>query len=433
MEAKLEKIENSEAYISVKVDADQMEDGLQKAYLKVVKKVNLPGFRKGKVPRHILEAHFGKEVLYEDAMEIILPKAYEAAVKKLELETIASPEIENLDIEEGLFKFNARIAVRPEFELAEFDELKVTIPKIEVTDEDIENRLEEIRSRYAELKEKTDEPAENGDTVYIDFEGFIDGEAFEGGKGEDYPLELGSNTFIEGFEEQLIGVKKGEKKDINVTFPESYHASEFAGKNALFKIEVKKIETKIKRVLDDEFAQEVSQFDTIEQFKLNLRESMEKMAEHQKKEVTKEKVIAKALEKCNIVVAEAAIKEQQQKMRHQFEQRLMMQGIMFDQYLQANNITEEDVINNLKPEAEHILKSNFMLEKLVEKEGFTATDEEIDKQIETVVKDSQYQMSLEQAKERFADMRGNIGYGIKLDKAVNYLLDKAEIEEENDE
>jgi trigger factor len=327
MEAKVEKIENSEAYIKVIVDAEQMEKGMEKAYKQLVKKVNIPGFRKGRVPRPILEAHLGKEALYQDAMEFVIPAAYQEAVDKLNIQAIASPEFENIDIEDGLFKFDARVAVKPDIKLGNLEGLEISIPKFEVTEEHVDERLKVVQESYAQLQEKTDKPAENGDKLVIDFEGFIDEVPFPGGKGENYSLELGANVFVPGFEEQLIGVMTGEEKEVKVTFPEDYHADEVAGKEAVFKVKVNKIETKVLRALDDEFAQEVSQFDTMSELRQDLKESMQKMGEHQKKEAIKEAVIAKALERCEIPLAESVVREQIEKMKNQLEERMKMQGV----------------------------------------------------------------------------------------------------------
>ena len=291
MEAKLEKIENSEAYIAFEVDAEKFEEGLEKAYRKVVKQVSIPGFRKGRVPRPLLEAHYGKEILYQDALEEIVPEAYEEALGQLDIKALAQPEIDIDEIEDGKpIKIQARVAVKPEFELGDLEGLEVSVPYFQVTDQDVANSLEDMQARYTKLSEKNEEPAEMGDTLEIDFEGFIEGEAFPGGQGEDYPLELGSNTFIPGFEEQLVGLKVGESKDVEVTFPEDYHVEDLAGKDVVFKVNVKKIETKIMRDLDDDFAQEVSSFDTLAELRDDIKANLEKAAATQKQELIKREV-----------------------------------------------------------------------------------------------------------------------------------------------
>jgi len=432
VEAKLEKIENSEAYIAIEVDAEKFEEGLEKAYRKVVKQVGIPGFRKGRVPRPLLEAHYGKEILYQDALETIVPEAYEQALEQLNIKALAQPEFDLDEIEDGKpFKFQARVAVKPEFELGNLEGLEISIPYFQVTDQDVDNRLEEMRSRYAELSEKTEEPAEIGDTLEIDFEGFIDEEAFPGGQGSDYPLELGSNTFIPGFEEQLVGLKFGESKDVQVTFPEDYHAEDLAGKEAIFKVEVKKIETKKMRELDDDFAQEVSSFDSLIELREDIKTNLETMSDKRRQELIKQEVLAQALGQCDIPAADAVVNAQLDRMLEQFGQRMAAQGLSLEQYFQFTGSNPEAFYSELRPEAERIVKTNFMLEKIAEEKGFTVTDEEIDKQIETIAKDMG--LELEKAKERLNVLRDELQESMKIDKAIEYLVDNAVITEKKDE
>ena len=432
MEAKLEKIENSEAYIAIEVDAEKFEEGMEKAYRKVVKQVGVPGFRKGRVPRQLLEAHYGKEILYQDALEVIIPEAYEEALEQLNIKALARPEFDIDEIEDGKpFKFQARVAVKPEFELGNFEGLEISIPYFQVTDQDVDNRLEEMRSRYAELSEKNEEPAETGDILEIDFEGFIDGEAFEGGQGNDYPLELGSNTFIPGFEDQLVGLKLGESKDVQVTFPEDYHAEDLAGKEAIFKVEIKKIETRKMRDLNDEFAQEVSSFDSLAELREDIKSNLEKMTEKRKRDLINQEVLAQALEKCDIPAADAVVNAQLDRMLEQFGQRMAAQGLSLEQYFQFTGSNPEAFYSELRPEAERIVKTNFMLEKIVEEKGFTITDEEIDNEIEKMAKDMG--LELEIARERLNDLRDQLQENMKIDKAIEYLVDNAVITEKEDE
>ena len=432
MEAKLEKIENSEAYIAIEVDAEKFEEGMEKAYRKVVKQVGVPGFRKGRVPRPLLEAHYGKEILYQDALEVIVPEVYEEALEQLNIKALAQPEFDIDEIEDGKpFKFQVRVAVKPEFELVNLEGLEISIPYFQVTDQDVDNRLEEKRSRYAELSEKTEEPAEIGDTVEIDFEGFIDGEAFPGGQGSDYPLELGSNTFIPGFEEQLVGLKVGESKDVQVTFPADYHAEDLAGKDTVFKVNVKKIETKKMRELDDEFAQEVSQFDSLAELREDIKSGLEKMTEARKQEFIKQEVLAQAVGKCDIQAADAVVSVQLDRMLEQFGQRMAAQGLSLEQYFQFTGSNPEAFYTELRPEAERIVKTNFMLEKIVEEKGFTISDEEMNKQIENMAKD--LGLELEKAKETLTNLRDELEQSMKVDKAIKYLADNAVITEKTEE
>lgn len=432
MDAKLEKIENSEAYIAIEVDAEAFEQGLETAYRKVVKQVSIPGFRKGRVPRPLLEAHFGREILYEDALEAVVPNAYEEAVKELNIDPIAQPEFDMGEIEaDQPFKFNVKVAVKPDVVLGNLEGLEVTAPKFEITEEDVDNRMEDMRSRYAQLVEKTDEPAENGDTVKIDFEGFMDDVPFEGGAGQDYSLELGSGTFIPGFEEQLVGVKVGEIKDVKVTFPESYHAAELAGKEAVFKVTVNKIEAKELRPLDDAFAQEVSEFETIGEFREDVKKNLINTAEYRKKEMVTEEVLKEALKVCEVPVADAAIKLQVDAMLKQMGERMKAQGLSLEQYFEMTQASEDEFRQDLWPDAENTVKTNFMLEKIVEEKGFEVTDEELDNRIGEIAKSMG--VELDQAKQNLAGIVDNIIFNMKIEKAIEYLVDNAKVTETDPE
>lgn len=428
MDARLEKIENSEAYIEIEVDVETLAQGMDKAYRKVVKQVTVPGFRRGRVPRQLLEAHFGKEILYEDALEFIVPDAYDQAIAQLNIEPIAQPEFENIgDIEEDKpLTIKIKVAVKPEVKLGNLEGIKVSLPKFEITEQDVENRLEDMRSRYARLVEKT-EAAALGDTVKIDFEGSIDGELFEGGTGQDYPLELGSQSFIPGFEEQLVGAQTGDVVEVKVTFPETYHATDLAGKDAVFKTTINKIETKELRPLDDAFAQEVSEFDTVAELRENVHQNLVEMAAQRKKEMSREEVISEALKLCEVPVADTVIDMQVSAMLKQFEDRIATQGINLQQYFQLTNTSEEDFREDMRPEAEHTVKVNFMLEKLIEEKGIEVTDEELDNKIKEIA--DSMKIELDQAKQNLAGILDNIAYNLKIEKAINYLVDNAEINE----
>lgn len=428
MDARLEKIEKSEAFFEIEVDAATVEDGLEQAYRKVVKQVNVPGFRKGRVPRELLEANFGKEILYEDALEFIVPAAYEKAIDDLKIDVMAQPEFDLGDIQSGEpLRIKVKVAVKPEVELGKLEGLEISIPTVEVTEADVDRRLEDMRSHYARLVEKVEAPSELGDSVTIDFAGSIDGVPFEGGTGEDYQLELGSNTFIPGFEEQLVGLKAGETKDVEVTFPESYHAEDLAGKDAVFKTTISKIESKELRPLDDDFAQEVSNFDTIEELRNDVRDNLIKVNENQVNGLKKKEVVAKALEQCRIDVAPAVVENQFQNMLNQFEQRLNSQGIGLEQYFQMTSSNLNDFRQDMLPEAEHNIKTNFMLEKIIEEKGIEITDEEVDKQIQEIA--AQMGVDFDQAKQNLEGVIDKVSYNLKMDKAVQYLVDNALITE----
>ncbi|NLW90537.1 MAG: trigger factor [Syntrophomonadaceae bacterium] len=433
MEARLEKIESGEAYIEIVVDAERLEEGLQTAYRKVVRQVSIPGFRKGRVPRELLESHFGKEILYQDALEAIIPDAYEFALAELDIAPIAQPDFDFSsmdDMEAGKpFTFNTKVAVKPDFELPDLTGIEITTPKFAVSEENVAKRLEDMQNRYSQLVEKTDEPAAIGDTAEIDFEGYVDGVAFPGGKGENYPLELGSGSFIPGFEEQVVGLKVGEEADVKVTFPETYHAEDLAGKEAVFKVKVNKIETHELRPLNDEFAQEVSSFDTLEELKADIRDNLAQMIENQRKDFLRQQVLDKAMERTDIPVPDSVVKAQLEVMLEQMAQRLKSQGLSLEMYFQYTQSNVEEFNQEMWPEALRIAKVNFLLEKLIEDQGIEASEEEIDQKIEEA--SSGLGVDPAKVKETLNNMRDSMAFGLKTDKAVAYLLDNAHITEED--
>lgn len=430
MDAKLEKIENSEAYLEIQIDAETFEEGLEKAYKKVVKQVAIPGFRKGRVPRQLLEAHYGQEVLYEDALEFVVPDAYQAAIEELAIEAIAQPDFEIVDVEGGKpVVFKARVAVKPEVILGKIEGLEITVPLMEVKDEDVENRLQDMRARYAKVVEKEEEPAVSGDTATIDFKGFADDVAFEGGEGTDYQLVLGSDSFIPGFEDQLIGAKKDDSLDVNVTFPEEYHSEELAGKDAVFKVTVKKVESKELRALDDEFAQEVSSFDTVEELRADVKSNMLEMSAVQEKSIKREAAVMAALDVCEVTVADAVVETQLETMLNQFEQRMSSQGLSLEQYLQMTGSTIEDFKKDLWPEGEKTAKSNFVLEKIAQEKGIEVSDEELNHEIESFA--TNMGIDMETAREKLSSVMDNVIENVKMDKAIDYLVDHAVITDEN--
>ncbi len=425
MNARVEKIDNGEAFLEIEVSADKLEEGMEYAYRTVVKQVTVPGFRKGRVPRQLLEAYYGKEVLYQDALEHVIPGVYDEAVNVLELKVMGQPEFDfDMEtIEDGKpFIIKASVAVEPEVVLGEIEGLEINVPDFTVSDEMVENRLNEMRSTYAQLVEKT-EPSESGDTVTINFEGFIDGVPFEGGKGEDYQLALGSNTFIPGFEEQLTGLKAGDTKDVNVSFPEDYQADELAGQPAVFKVEVKSVQTQQIRELNDEFAQEVSECETVAELREDIRKNLNETNENNRRDILRQGALEKALEKCQVVLAESAIRSQAALMTQQLEQRFASQGITLEQYLAITNSSIEVLVTSLMPEAEKQLKSNFVLEKLIDEKGIEINDEELDIYINDMAE--KMGMEVEEVRKNIEGMIENIRYNLKMDKAVDYLIDHA--------
>lgn len=425
MNARVEKIDKGEAFLEIEVSADKLEEGMEYAYRNVVKQVAVPGFRKGKVPRQLLEAYYGKEILYQDAMEHLIPGVYDEAVKALELKVMGQPEFDfDMEtIEEGNpFILKASVAIEPEVVMGEVVGLEVNVPDFTVTDEMIDDRLNDMRSTYAQLVEKT-EPSVTGDTVTMNFEGFIEDLPFEGGKGEDYQLVLGSNTFIPGFEEQLTGLSAGDSKDVQVSFPEDYQAEELAGQAAVFKVEVKSVQTKQSRELNDEFAQEVSECETLAELREDIRKNLVEMNEANRRDTLRQGAVEKALELCQVVLAPSAIKAQAGIMVQQMEQRFLSQGVTLEQYLAVTNSSVDILINTFMPEAEKQLKINFMLEKLIDEKGIEINDEELDIYINDMAEKMGIEVEL--VRNDVEGMKENILYNLKMDKAVDFLADNA--------
>lgn len=427
MDAKVEKIEKGEAFLEIEVSPEKFEEGMEKAYRKVVKEISIPGFRKGKVPRQLLESQYGPEVLYQDALEYIIPPAFEEAVSNTNIELMGQPEFDfDMDkYEKGTpFIFKAVVAVKPEVALGDLEGLEVEdIQNTEITEEMVDHELEMLQGKYSQMIEKTDGTAENGDIVTMDFEGFIDGVPFEGGQADNYDITLGSNTFIPGFEEQMAGMKAGDEKDIFVTFPDEYQ-EELAGKPAVFKVKVHRVQNKVLRELNDEFAQEVSSFETMEELRADIRSRLENRAEKQRKDILSKRVLDKATAVCEIPLADSAIEAQAWKMVQDMEERMKSQGFSMEQYLQMTGSTAEQTMESLKGDAEVILRNNLMLEKIVQEKGIEITDEEIDKYIADMMEGYPDEKAM---KEYMNYLRENIRKEMAVNKAIDLLLDKAQL------
>jgi trigger factor len=420
MKASWEKIEKNQGVLTIEVDAEQVAQALDKAFKKVVQKVNVPGFRKGKVPRSIFESRFGAESLYQDALDILLPEAYTQAVVETGIEPIDRPEV---DIEEfGKGKnllFKATVQVKPEVELGEYKGVEVTVKEAVVTDEDIDAELKRLQQRHAELVVVEEGPAQNGDIAIIDFEGFVDGEAFEGGKAEKHSLELGSGSFIPGFEDQVIGMNLGEEKDIEVTFPEEYHAENLKGKPAVFKVTVYDIKRKNLPELDDEFAKDVSEFDTLAEFKEDI---VKRLKENKEKQVQRDKenaVIEKAVENAKVEIPQVMIDSEVETMVKDFEQRLTMQGMNLELYLQFSGQTEEALKEQMSGDAEKRVRNNLVLDAISKAEGIEASEADVDAELETMSK--QYQRSVEELRS-ILSANGNLD-GLKSDLRIRKTID----------
>jgi trigger factor len=427
MSAKWEKLEGNQGVLTVEVEASEVDTALDQAFKKVVKKVNVPGFRKGKMPRRLFEQRFGVESLYQDALDILLPKAYGDAVEETGIEPVDRPEVDIEKMEQGSnLVFTAKVIVKPEVKLGEYKGLEVEKTETEVTDEDVQNELTRLQEQQAELVVKEEGAIENGDTVNIDFEGFVDGEAFEGGKAENYSLEIGSGSFIPGFEEQLVGEKAGTEKDVNVTFPEEYHAEELAGKRAVFKVKIHDIKSKQLPELNDEFAKEAEgDAETLEDLKKELRTKLEESKKQEAENKTRETVIEKASENAEIEIPEAMVNTELDRMVQEFGQRLQMQGMNLDLYYQFSGTSEEALREQMKEDAGKRVRTNLVLEAIVEAENIEVSEEEIDAELNKMAE--MYKMEVEQIKQMLAMQGGNdaVAADLKVRKAIDFLVENS--------
>lgn len=382
MKASWEKTEKNRGVLSVEVDAQELEKALDQAFRKVVKKVNVPGFRKGKVPRPIFEKRFGVESLYQDALDILLPKAYPEAVEQTEIEPVDQPEIDIDQLEKGMpFIFKATVTVKPEVKLGQYKDLEVPEKDFDVTDEEMESELKRMQERQGELIAVEDGQVEKGDRVILDFEGFVNGEAFEGGKAERYNLEVGSGQFIPGFEDQLVGMKAEEEKDVNVTFPEEYQAEELAGKDATFKVKLHEIKRMQLPQLDDEFAQDVSEFDTLDELKDDIRNRLKEQKKNEEESYKRNTLVEKAAENAEIDVPDVMVEHEIDHMVQHFQQQLQMQGINLEQYSQFTGQEVSEIREQFREEAGKKVRANLVLDTIAEEENIQVSDGEVEEEL----------------------------------------------------
>lgn len=433
MKASWEKIEKNTGILEVEVEADQVADALDKAFAKVVRKVNVPGFRKGKVPRHIFEARFGVESLYQDAIDILLPESYASAVEETGIEPVDRPEVDVDEFGKGQpFKFKAKVTVKPEVELGEYKGIAIPAADTTVSEEEVAAELDRVRQRQAELVIVDEGPAEQGDTVVIDFEGSIDGELFEGGKAEGHSLELGSGSFIPGFEDQVVGMNIAEDKDITVTFPDTYHAEELAGKEAVFKVRLNEIKRKNLPELDDEFAKDVSEFDTLEEYKQDLGNRLKERKEKESEQQREVAAVEKASESASVEIPEIMVENEVEHMLSDFANRLRMQGMTLDLYYQFSGQDEAALKEQMKSDAEKRVRNNLVLEQIAKAENIAATEEDVEEELNTLAK--VYNRTAEELREVFA-ANGNLG-GLKGDltlrKTIQFLVAESTVAPESD-
>ncbi len=411
--------------LTISVSAEEFEKGMQKAYEKNKSKMNVPGFRKGKVPRQMLEKLYGPSVFYEDAANALIPDAYAGAAEESKLDIVSQPEIDVTQIEKGKeFIFTATVAVKPEVKLGEYKGVAIEKVSVDVTEEEVAAELDRTREQNSRTVTVEGRPVADKDVAVIDFDGYVDGVAFEGGKGENYSLTIGSHSFIDTFEDQLIGKNVGDEVEVNVTFPEDYHAEELKGRPAMFKVVIKEIKAKELPELDDEFAQDVSEFDTLEEYKedvkKNLIERRTKNAEREKEA----RAVEKAVENAEFDVPEAMIQYQVRQMAEEFAQRMAQQGMSIEQYMQYTGMTPDKLFDDMRPEAEKRVKNGLVLEAITAAEKIEATDEDFEEELKNMA--SMYQMDVEKIKELLDDATAEqMKKDIAINKAVKLVAKEA--------
>lgn len=422
MSVKWEKQEGNEGVLTVEVDAETFKTALDDAFKKVVKQVSIPGFRKGKVPRGLFEQRFGVEALYQDALDILLPVEYPKAVEEAGIEPVDRPEIDVEKIEKGeSLIFTAKVTVKPEVKLGDYKGLGIEKDDTAVTDEDVQNELKALQERQAELVVKEEGAVENGDTVVLDFEGFVDGEAFEGGKAENYSLEVGSGSFIPGFEEQLTGLKAGAEKDVEVTFPEEYHAEELAGKPAVFKVKIHEIKAKELPELNDEFAKDIDEeVETLAELTEKTKKRLEEAKENEADAKLREELVLKASENAEADVPQAMIDTELDRMLKEFEQRLQMQGMNLELYTQFSGQDENALKEQMKEDAAKRVKSNLTLEAIAQAENLEVTDEEVEAELTKMAE--AYNMPVENIKQAIGSTDA-MKEDLKVRKAIDFLVE----------
>ena len=425
MSVQVEKLEKNMAKLTVEVPAEDVEKAIQGAYQKTKKSIIIPGFRKGKAPRQLIEKMYGKEVFYSDAVDAMLPKAYSDAVEECGEEIVSYPKIDVVQIESGKpFIFTAEVAVKPAVTLGEYKGIQVEKAPIEVTDEEIEAQVNKEREANSRTVTVEDRAVQKGDIATIDFEGFVDGVAFDGGKGENYDLEIGSNTFIPGFEDQLVGAEIGKELDVNVTFPEEYGAKELAGKEAVFKCKVNGIKVKELPEADDEFAQEVSEFDTLDEYKADIKAKLLKDKEDEAKRAKEDAVIGKIVENATMDIPDAMVEYQTQQMLDDFGRRMQSQGLSLEQYFQFTGMTEADYKEQMKPRALQNIQSRLVLEAVAEAEKLEATEEDLEKEYAKMAE--QYKLDVDKVKEIFGEyQKEELKKDIVIQKAAELVTEAA--------
>lgn len=422
MNVQVEDLGKNMVKLTVEVEAGAVDTAIKAAYNKQKNKISIPGFRKGKVPQAMIEKMYGAEIFYEDAANIILQEQYPTAVKESGVDVVSQPEVEVTQIEKGKpFIFTAEVAKRPEVTLGKYNGVTVTKIDTSVSDEEIDAEIEKERNANARTITVTDRGVQNGDTAVIDFEGFVDGVAFEGGKGENHPLEIGSHSFIDTFEDQLVGKNTGDEVDVNVTFPEQYQAAELAGKPALFKVKINEIRTKELPELNDEFVQDVSECDTLDAYREETRKKLQERKENDAKGTKEDEAIKKIIDKSKMDIPEAMIDMQAQGMIDEFAQRIAMQGMSIEQYMQFSGMTIDKLKEQVRPEALQRIQSSLVLEEIAKAENLEASDEDVEKELERMA--GMYGMQVEDLKKYMGDAESeSMKRDIAVKKAVEFVM-----------
>ena len=425
MSLQVEKLEHNMAKLTVEVAAEDVEKALQAAYLKQRKQINIPGFRKGKVPRQMIEKMYGPEVFYDEAANNMIPDAYAKAYDESELDIVSQPKIEVVQMEKGKpFIFTAEVATKPEVTLGDYKGLKVDKVSTRVTQKEVDEEIEKERERNARTIEVTDRAVQDKDEVTLDFEGFVDGVAFEGGKGEDYPLTIGSGSFIPGFEEQLIGAEIDKEVEVNVTFPKEYHSEELAGKDATFKCTVHTIKAKELPELDDEFASEVSECETMDAYRAEVKKNIKERKERTGKEKKENQAVDQAIENAQMDIPEAMIEFQVRQMADDFARRIQQQGLTVELYFQFTGMTAEKMMEEMRPQAEKSIKTRLVLEAIVKAENIEVSDERVEEELTKMAE--AYQMEVEKLKEFMGENeKKQIKEDLAVQEAITLLVNES--------
>ena len=433
MSVQVENLEKNMAKLTIEVAAEEFEKAVQAAYMKNKNKITIPGFRKGKAPRVMIEKMYGTGIFFEDAANALIQREYPKAADESGLDIVSYPEIDVVQVEKGKsFNFTAEVAVKPEVTLGEYKGLEVEVAPVEVTEEEVAAELKREQENNSRTIDVDDRAVAEGDMVTLDFEGFVDGEAFEGGKGTDYPLTIGSNSFIPGFEDQLVGAELNTEVEVNVTFPENYHANDLAGKAAVFKCTVKAIKVKELPELDDEFAKDVSEFDTLAEYKADVEKKIRERKEGVAKREREDKAVDAVIANAQMDIPEAMIQNQIQQLMNDFVQRMQAQGLSIDQYYQFTGLDQAKIQEQMRPQALKRIQSRLVLEKVAEVENIQISDEKFEEELKTMA--DMYKMEVEKLKELMGDAeKEQMKKDIAVQEAVTLVAESAKVVEKKEE